>query len=198
LQHPRQTSWTLISTLVMQRKDIDLDFSAFGDQTDSGKSSPVKQISAIHEGSKVDIENGNENLRKAFDDNDLKGVRRLAHCQRASPWRRTGSDYENYKKQSHPKRLTQPKQQVQLKRHSQPKQPVQPKRLSKPTQQLQQIQQARGSYASPKRQSDIWSQNYNVQETSVKDIESFAKKPELKFHNESLGANKGLAGSRFA
>ena len=168
------------------RKDIDLDFSAFGDQTDSGKSFPVKQISAIHEGSKGDIENGNENLRKAFDDNDLKGVRRLAHCQRASPWRRTGSDYENHKKQSHPKRLTQPKQQVQ------------PKWLSKPTQQLQQIQQAGGSYASPKRQSDIWSQNYNVRETSVKDIESFAKKPELKFHNESLGANKGLAGSRFA
>jgi hypothetical protein len=174
------------------RKDIDLDFSAFGEQTDSGKSSAIEQIDASHKGPKGDIENGNENLRKTFDDNDLKGVHRLAHCQRASPWRQTGSDYENYKKQSHPKRLTQPKQQVQLKRHSQPK------RLSKPMQQFQPIQQAGGSYASPKRQTDIWSQNYNVQETFGKDIESFPKKPELKFHNESLGANKGLAGSRFA
>ena len=133
------------------RKDIDLDFSAFGEQTDSGKSSPIKQIDAIHEESKGNIENSNGHLRKPFDDNNLKGVRRFAHCQWALPRRQASSDYENYKKQSHPKRLTQPKQQVQLKRHSQPKQRVQPKRFSTPAQQLQLVQQTGGSYASPKR-----------------------------------------------
>jgi hypothetical protein len=75
---------------------------------------------------------------------------------------------------------------------------VQPKRLSKPTQQFKPIQLAGGSYASPKKQSHIWGQTCNVQETSVEDVESVHKEPKLHFHKKSLGDNKGLAGSRFS